>query len=176
MTHIKKTKVFIIDTSAILSGKPINIIGDMVTSSSVSDEFSPGGRSYRSFQFLVEKGLKVMFPSSESVNKINRKSVEIGEENRLSKADKDILALALDFLKLNNKEVIILTDDYSIQNIAVVFKIKFESVNQIGITKKFKWSYRCQGCGKKFKEHINICPICGAEIKTIISNKKTIDN
>ena len=175
MQHSKKTKVFIIDTSAILSGKPINIVGDMVTTSSVSDEFSPGGRSYRSFQFLVEKGLTVMFPSKESVNEINRISIEIGEENRLSKADKDILALSLDFLKVDDKEVIILTDDYSIQNIAIVLKIKFESINQIGITKKFKWSYRCQGCGKKFKEHINICPICGAEIKSKISNKEAID-
>ena len=83
------------------------------------------------------------------------------------------MALALD---KNNEEyeVIILTDDYSIQNVASELKIKFETISQSGITNRFKWICVCRGCCKKFKENINICPICGANTKNIISNKEEL--
>ncbi len=169
------TKVFIIDTSAVLSGKPINIENaKLVTTSLVQNELKPGGKDYKIFQFLKEKGLIVMAPSNESIETINKTSNNTGDKNRLSDADKEILALALDINK-DKKEAIILTDDYSIQNIANVLKIKYQNISQPGITKKFKWTYQCSGCCKKFKENINICPICGASIKNIISSKKLIN-
>ena len=84
------------------------------------------------------------------------------------------MALSLD-IKSEKKEIIILTDDYSIQNVAHVTNINFESISQSGITKKFKWVSRCRGCGKKFKDNISVCPICGADTKNIISIKKDID-
>ena len=170
-----KKQLFIIDTSAILSGKPINIASEnMVTTSSVSDEFKPGGKDYRNFQFLKEKGLLVKLPSKESISLIKRSAGETGDLDRLSSADIEILALALEVNNEKNKEAVILTDDYSIQNVANSLNIKFQSISQRGITKKFKWLYRCPGCGKQFKESIKICPICGTETKISIGNKYQI--
>lgn len=175
MNTKKKTKIFILDTSAILSGKPINLDKvKMVTTPGISKELKPGGRDYQSFQFLIERGLSIRSPSKESINKIKTTSNKTGDANRLSKTDVEILALALDISKDDEKEAIILTDDYSIQNVANVLNIKFETISQSGITKRFKWTCRCRGCGKKFKENIRICPICGAETKTVISSKKVI--
>ena len=173
MTIKNKTKIFIIDTSAILSGKPINLDDvKIVTTPSISGELRPGGRVYQSFQFLIEKGLFFKKPSKESVDKVNIAINKTGDINRLSKTDIEILALALDFEKEN--EPIILTDDYSIQNVAHFLKIKFETISQSGIIKRFKWTCRCRGCGKKFKENIKICPICGTETRTVISGKENI--
>jgi len=170
-----KKQFFIIDTSAILSGKPINLDNaNMSTTPGVSEELKPGGRDYRTFQLLQEKGLIIQSPSKESVNKINKTAEETGDKERLSTADIEILALALDINKDVNKETIILTDDYSIQNVANTLNIKFQSFSQRGITKKFKWMYRCPGCGKRFKESIKICPICGSETKISISHKEHI--
>jgi len=153
----KKSKIFVLDTSAVLSGKPINLENTiMITTPGVSNELKPGGRDYRSFQFLKEKGLAIHAPSKESINKIHRISLETGDNGRLSIADIEVLALAADFCQ--EKEVVILTDDYSIQNVAHVLHIPFETVSQPGITKRFKWIYRCSGCRKKFKENIKICP------------------
>jgi UPF0271 protein len=167
-----KKQLFIIDTSAILSGKPINIASEnMVTTSSVSDEFKPGGKDYRNFQFLKEKGLLAKLPSKESISLIKSSAEETGDLYRLSSADIEILALALEVNNEKNKEAVILTDDYSIQNVANSLNIKFQSISQRGITKKFKWLYRCPGCGKQFKESIRICPICGTETKISIGNK-----
>jgi len=175
MSAIKKTKVFILDTSAIFSGKPINLDNSrIVTTPNASKEINPGGRYYQAFQYLLERGLTIDAPSKDSINKINRISTETGDKDRLSTADREILALALDINKDPNKEAIIITDDYSIQNVAHVLEIKFETISQRGITKKFKWIYRCLGCGKKYEENIKTCPICGASTKGIISHKENI--
>jgi UPF0271 protein len=146
----------------------------MVITPGISKELKSGGRDYRSFQFLLERGLSIQSPTRESTDKIKIISDKTGDTNRLSKTDIEILALALDISKDDEKEPIILTDDYSIQNVAHVLNISFEAISQSGITKRFKWACRCRGCGKKFKENIKICPICGAETKTVIFSKKVI--
>ena len=170
----KKTKFYILDTSAILSGKSINLENaKMITTPDIESEIKPGGKDYQNFQFLKEKGLSYQPPSEKAINTIIKKSKETGDFERLSNIDIQILALSLD-IKSQGNESIIITDDYSIQNISNYLDIKFESINQIGITKRFKWINRCQGCGKKFKENIRICPICGAETKKIIAKKQDI--
>jgi len=175
MVNEKKIRIFILDTSAILSGKPINLDNaTMLTTPGISKELKPGGRDYRSYQFLIERGLTIQSPSNVSIDKVKFISSKTGDKNRLSKTDTEILALALDKSEDIKKEVVILTDDYSIQNVAHVLNIKFESISQLGITKRFKWTCRCRGCGKKFKGNIKICPICGTETKTVISSKKVI--
>ncbi|KYK21603.1 nucleic acid-binding protein [Thermoplasmatales archaeon SG8-52-2] len=173
----KKQKKYVLDTSAILSGKPINLNdSEIVTTFSVSKELSPGGQDYKNFQYLKEKGLNILTPNKETINKVKDFSLKTGDINRLSDTDIEILALALDLKKEKNCDIIILTDDYSIQNVADGLNLKFETINQIGITKRFKWVYRCRGCGKIFKDSIKICPICGTETRNIISNKEDIKN
>lgn len=171
MNYKKKSRTFIIDTSAILSGKSINLENSiMISTSGVYDELKPGGRDYQIFQFLIEKGLTIQYPSKKSIDRIRNIANETGDIDRLSEADMEVLSLALDINKDGTKEAIILTDDYSIQNMAHTLNIKFESISQRGITKKFIWSHRCLGCGKNFKENLKICPICGSATKSIVSN------
>jgi UPF0271 protein len=161
-----KKHVFIIDTSAILSGKTINL-GEAVmnTSPAVSEELKPGGKDYSAFQFLLEKGLSIISPSKESLDIIKKTAEETGDKDRLSIADIEILALALDINKDVCKEAIILTDDYSIQNVASILTIKYQNCSQRGIIKKFNWQYHCPGCKKHFKKSVKICPICGTETR-----------
>ena len=171
----KKHKIYVLDTSAILSGKPINFgEAEIVTTHKVSDELNPGGRDYQNFQFLKEKGLSILSPNKDTLEEVKRVSNRTGDQYKLSDTDIEIIALAEDLKKDENIEVIILTDDYSIQNLSNELNIKFESINQSGITKRFKWVSRCRGCGKKFKDNVKICPICGTETSSIVSNKKVI--
>ena len=144
----------------------------MITSPAVSEELKPGGRDYRAFQFLLEKGLSITTPSKESIDLIQKTAEETGDFNRLSTADIEILALALDINKDKDAEASILTDDYSIQNVASTLNIKYQSFSQKGIIKKFKWQYRCPGCKKQFKETVTICPICGTETRLSRIRKK----
>ncbi len=168
---MKKTRFCILDASAILSGKPIVLDAVVITSPAVYSEFKPGGRDYRMIQFLKEKGLLVLSPSKESIKIVEKSATKTGDLERLSYADKELLALAVEKNKLAGCETVILTDDYSIQNVASSLDIPFESVLQKGITKKFKWGYICTGCRKKFKENIKKCPICGKQVKTVVLRK-----
>ncbi len=170
-----KKKVFIIDTSAVLSGKPIRITDAvLVTTPGVSDEFSPGGRDFQNFELLKEIGLTILLPSKEALDKVIRTAKETGDDRRLSRADIEIVALAVDMMKDQHQEVTILSDDYSIQNLASTLNVQYQGVLQKEITKKFKWISRCPGCGKKFNEQTKICPICGTLTKSSLHHKKDL--
>ena len=173
MSTKKKTKIYILDTSAILSGKPIDFDAEILTTTGVTKEIGPGGKDYFLFQVLLEKKLSIHSPSKDSIKKVNTTSLVTGDSNRLSEVDKELLALALD-VKKEGKKPVIITDDYSIQNTANTLKIEYIGINQQEITRKFKWIYRCRGCGKKFKENIQICPICGDKTKSIILKKENL--
>ncbi|MDI6708242.1 MAG: PIN domain-containing protein [Candidatus Thermoplasmatota archaeon] len=106
-------------------------------------------------------GLNVAQPSEFNVTKVEEIASAIGETPRLSEADIDILALAIEI------GAAILTDDYSIQNVAKELGIKYIAFAQRGITKKILWKYRCTGCNKYFQNFLTICPICGLRVKTV---------
>jgi UPF0271 protein len=95
-------------------------------------------------------------PSVDKVTEVSRKSGDLG---RLSPVDITVLALALD------TGGTILSDDYSIQNVATIMGIGFRPVGMAGIKKVEKWNYKCIGCGKWFKEKSAECPICGSPMK-----------
>ena len=176
MNNTDKTKkIFILDTSVVLSGKPINMKNSMIaTTPKISNELKPSGRDYQAFQFLKEKGLCILTPSTESLKIIDKTSVETGDIGRLSMADKELLAVALDLKKRGENQPVIITDDYSIQNVAYGLDIEFKNISAPGITKKYRWITRCRGCGKKFKENITTCPICGSKTKKIILIKENL--
>ena len=170
-----KKQVFIIDTSAILSGKPIRFDNiSLVTTPAVSDELNPGGRDFRIFELLKEKGLTIHAPSKEAINHVKKTAQETGDDTRLSFADIEIVAIAIDINKEPDHEATILTDDYSIQNVASTLQIKFQGFLQNGITKKYKWVSRCPGCEKQFNKITKICPICGTITKSSVLHKKKL--
>lgn len=104
--------------------------------------------------------LRVSECTSESVKKVEETARRSGDLGRLSPVDITVLALALDVGGT------ILTDDYSIQNTARIMGIPYRAVGQNGIKKVEKWNYRCNGCGKWFKEKADECPICGSSMRS----------
>jgi UPF0271 protein len=164
--------IYIIDSSAVLSGKPLPLDQQQCwTAEEISNEFSVGGSSYRMFQYLREKGLSLHRPTEESKKIVNATIKQMGESLRLSSADQAILALAVDVMHTEKKKAIILTDDYSIQNLASVLNITFQTVSQTGITKTFKWTRRCSGCGRKLKNDESDCKICGSPARFVVDKQ-----
>jgi endoribonuclease Nob1 len=168
-----KKQIFILDTSAILSGKPLYGACDvMMTVPGVSAELKPGGRDYRTFELLQETGLSIHAPSLEALSLIKQAALKTGDSQRLSSADLEVLALAVDVNKEKDTEAVILTDDYSIQNVAVSLHILFVGVSQKEIKKKFKWVFRCPACKKQCADGTTICPICGSALRSPSQKKK----
>ncbi len=172
-----RQQVFIIDTSAILSGKPLNIPqGTLLTTPGVSEEISPGGRDYRTFQLLIEKGLQIHAPTKTSIRQAQECAKKTGDDQRLSSADIEILALALDHKADTDCDVTILTDDYSIQNVALLLNLRFQGFSQKEITQRYQWISHCPGCKRRFLEPVDVCPVCGTKTHVIIDKKKKLSS
>ena len=86
-------------------------------------------------------------------------------QHRLSPTDTEVMALALEL------EAEVLTDDYSVQNLATYLGIPFRPVGIKAIKEVRRWRWRCIGCGKVFDKEMPDCPICGSKLKCTLSKK-----
>ncbi len=150
---------YVLDTSAILSGRIF--AGKLYTTPEVAKEIKPGGHSWRLMEFLMSRGMEIKEPSKKAVDIVKKTAMKTGDIASLSPADIEALALAYEL------NATLLTDDYSMQNVAKELNIKYESVIEEGIKEKFYWIFRCKSCGKFFKEFYEICPVCGGKLKRV---------
>ncbi len=151
---ISVMRVYVIDSSVIFLRKAV--YDNMVTIPEVVSEII----DENSKLYFSVKNLIVEPASEESVKKVISVAKDTGDVHKLSETDIKLLAKALDELKRGN-EVVLVTDDYAIQNVAMKLGINFEGVIQKKISKGYKWVKVCSGCGRKIKS--DICPVCGSE-------------
>jgi UPF0271 protein len=119
------------------------------------------------FNAAVESGkLTIKNPKSIALSEVKKASRKVGDIRYLSEADLQVLALALE-LKGNGLAPLIVTDDYSIQNVANKIGIEFTSLMTLGIKSRIKWSLYCPGCYRKYPpDYIDeTCEVCGTELK-----------
>ncbi len=148
----------VLDSSAILSGKYGSGEHEFYTSPSISLELEKSEMNEK-FQYLIDAGLQIMAPSSDSLQKVRAGAKKTGDINRLSEPDIELLGLALEV------DGVILTSDYSIQNLACELNIPFLSPTGQEITNVIIWEYQCKGCAQIFSEKKKECPICGSQLR-----------
>ncbi|MCK4969446.1 MAG: hypothetical protein KAS77_02925 [Thermoplasmata archaeon] len=150
----------VLDASAILEGYEPTPPSDFVVPSSVVDEVSKG-RAGQRMDNLLSAGLEVRDPSDDSRSQVEFNAKMMGEDTRLSRADKDVLALAMDI------GAPAISDDYSIQNVAASVGVDTIPFKQDGIEEIWRWGIRCPGCYRWFEEaKAAECPVCGTELRT----------
>jgi len=110
----------------------------------------------------VMQGLIVKDPSASSVASVEAVAASTGDDKRISLPDRDLLALAVEE-KAAGKDVDILTDDYSVQNVAKKLGISTTALRQKRIKYKVVWEKRCMGCNRIYKEG-EICEVCGSPL------------
>jgi len=128
------------------------------------------------FNAAVESGkLKVQMPSQRSIDKVKESSKTVGDALFLSEADMHVLALALE-LKDAGYSPSIVTDDYSIQNVANQIGISFTSLMTFGIRFRLYWILYCPACHRKYPADYRLkkCRICGTELKRKPLSKKSV--
>ncbi len=148
-------KVYVIDSSAIFLRKAN--YGCMKTIPEVVDEI----KDENSRLYLSLREVRVEEASEESLKEVMNVAKRTGDIHKLSNTDLKLIAKALDEVKMGN-EAVIVTDDYSIQNVATVLGVEIEKVIQPGISKVFKWVKVCKGCGRRVDG--DVCPVCGSEV------------
>lgn len=147
----------VLDASAFLTGRPFS--GDLFTVPEVLPEVRRHGLT-PPLEALLDNQVTILAPSSEARTRVAAAARSTGDAPRLSPTDVALLALALDL------GAILVTDDYSIQNVAHSLSLQYEGVLEPGIREQWTWTYRCSGCGKKWTEWRKDCPTCGAPLRT----------
>jgi endoribonuclease Nob1 len=152
--------IFILDASAFYTGFYRSINLKFYTTTRIMNEITHILNTSLTLDLLISSGvLVVQDPLIESINKIITTAHHSGDIKKLSKADISILSLAY---QLNETLV---SDDYSIQNVAKFLKIKTISLGNKGIVKLRKWENFCKTCRKQYPSNIKECTICGNPTK-----------
>lgn len=119
------------------------------------------------FNTAVESGrIKIKMPSEEYSNKVKASASKVGDSYLLSETDMQLLSLALE-LKANGDRPEIITDDYSIQNVATQMGIEFYALATFGIRRLLEWIRYCPACHREYPANcaFKTCQVCGTELK-----------
>ncbi len=161
----EKRKVAVLDAAALFArlqlALPLPCYTTPLVLAEVRDEYSRDG---------VEKALStgkllVKPPSKVHVDKACRIAQSVGEIT-LSRTDVEVLALALELFEAGY-EVTVVTDDYSLQNVAKLAGLKVMPVKTRGIKRTKKYKVVCPACKAKLDPAEVIdgrCPICGSKV------------
>ncbi|MCL2157463.1 MAG: ribonuclease VapC [Methanobrevibacter sp.] len=155
---------FILDASAFIGGfKPKNSLN--FTVSEITEEIKDIRSKIIFNEAIDEAKLFIREPDSESVKNLELAISSSGDSLRLSPPDKKLLSLAIDF-KSSGKNVKVITDDYSMQNVLKILNISYESVLTEGIKGVYNWKKTCEGCKKEFPDSYEFddCEVCGSKI------------
>ncbi len=136
----------------------MDFAGEVYVPSSVVTESGVQGLDPRIESFLEAKA-RVLEPRREDLDVVQRASRETGDEASLSSVDRDVLALALQL------GATVVTDDYSIQNVAGKLGLKYQAAVLPGIRENMGWSLRCKGCGRYWRTETDLCPVCGSRLR-----------
>lgn len=151
-------KGFVLDTSVLYYGKDLPEGYECFITPGVVRELNREEMGER-LEMLLATKVRVLSPGVRSLQRVNREAERTGDSRRLSETDKELLALALDL----GYELI--SDDYSIQNLARVLGVPCRGMDQKGIAEVFEWQARCRGCGKMFSADVRVCDVCGSGTK-----------
>ena len=119
------------------------------------------------FKAAIDSG-KVLLkrPSEEAVRQVEACAIQVGDSFFLSETDKQVLALALELnIAAENPQVV--TDDYSMQNVAKRLEIEFTSLATLGVRRVLEWVRYCPACHREYAANrASIeCDVCGTELK-----------
>lgn len=158
----------VLDTSAFLSGfDPLSVNDDQFTVPNVEEEIGTNSIVWVRFKTAVENGkIKIRPPTEEFWNKVKTSATRVGDAFFLSETDMQLLALALELKSLGCNPLII-TDDYSIQNVATQAEIQFASLATYGIRRLLTWIRYCPACHKEYPADYSSakCIVCDTDLK-----------
>jgi len=163
-----KKRVIVLDTSAFIMGyNPMSVDEEQYTTPLVLEELSPKSSTWLRLNVAVETGkIKLQAPKRRFIRRIRILSGEVGDLRYLSDVDVQILALSLE-LSESGFNTLVVSDDYSVQNIADQLGLEYRSLATLGIRYRFKWVLYCPACHRKYSHECKDkrCEVCGTLLK-----------
>jgi len=174
---MNRLRTVVLDTSAFIAGfDPAAVGDDLYSVPAVEEELTAQSLSRLRFDAAVQRGrLKIREPSSKYLAMVKKSSTESGDMRFLSEADLQILGLAME-LRAGGHAPTIVTDDYSIQNVAKKIGVDFTPLVTFGIRYYLHWLLYCPACRKKYPSDYESksCEICGTQLKRKPLSKRPV--
>ena len=175
MTVLKKGSILVFDTNIFLTGIDFNFFKETIfTTPEVIDEIQV--KRYKDknrnvinrIEVAVELGKLFIEKANENyIDIVLAKSKLTGDINALSNADVGLIALALELMDTYNQEIVLYTNDYSMENLCSELNIKFMPMFKEGIKEKVFFEIYCPYCKSIFKpkDFNKVCEMCGSKLK-----------
>lgn len=165
---IRGKRALVLDTSALIAGfDPFAVADSVYTVPAVRQELASNSMVYTRFKAAIDSGkLHVKTPSDSSLSEVDMSSKDVGDIRFLSEVDKQVLGLALE-LKHRGEDPLVVTDDYSIQNVANQLGLEFAPLVTFGIRYRLNWMIYCPACHREYPADYRskTCQTCGTEVK-----------
>ncbi|MFX0170055.1 MAG: NOB1 family endonuclease [Candidatus Hodarchaeota archaeon] len=173
----KKPEIFVIDTSAIIHR--IQYTAEdvrLATTPLLEKEMREKGLKESVDLLIATQKLQVITPTTTALQRVRKAASQLGDLSFLSEPDQHLLALALD-LRDQTFHPIVVTDDYSIQNVAKQLGLDIKSVTQRGIREIIRWEIYCKACGYQdaMMTKDEPCPVCGSPVKRRAIDKESLN-
>ena len=149
---------YVADSAVFIMGYPVESTL-LITVPAVVNELKSSEAAMR-FELAREEGARVEAPQPDMMEDVLIMAKHTRDVEELSTTDIEILAKALE----RKDNATLLTDDYAVQNVAVMLGIDVKPIVQKKIRDILVWEKQCVGCRKRFDEG-DICPICGSDLK-----------
>ena len=171
----KKNSILIFDANIFLIGIDFNVIPQKIyTVPKILEELRVEKYALRNRNIMnrvnvaIDNGnLIIKDPTNNYLKQVEKSSHKTGDIRALSKADQQLIALALELQDLFNEEVILYTNDYSIQNCCKELNIHYESLIKRGIRRKINFEVYCPHCKTLYDAYkLNeLCEVCGSKLR-----------
>ncbi|MBD3256524.1 MAG: hypothetical protein GF383_15620 [Candidatus Lokiarchaeota archaeon] len=168
-------RILIFDTNIFLLGINFNVIKGLVyTSPRIIEEVSVARYLDKNRNILSRinvaieiKKLRIKSPSTFYLEQVLAKAKETGDYIALSEADLELIGLALELTEEINSEVILYTNDYTMENLCAQMNITYSPMIKKGIKAKKQWEVFCPVCKRKFGANCTekYCDVCGVKLK-----------
>jgi UPF0271 protein len=170
--------ILVVDTSALMAQVQYAAPDvELATTPLLLDEMHKHGLE-ETVQTLVDtQKMRILAPTQASLKTVVEAAKSLGDLKYLSEPDQQLLALALD-LSQQGYRAVVLTDDYSIQNVAQRLSIDIRGVGQAGIRSVIEWETYCSACHRRFPSGAkgDICPVCGTPLKRRARRKQQVSH
>lgn len=108
--------------------------------------------------------IRVVAPERTFLEEAVRAARSVGSLHKLSGTDVEVIAVALQ-LKAKYSEVIVITDDYELQNTLMYIGVSFKPLRTRGIREVRVFAVYCPTCGyTPSRPSEDVCPLCGSKI------------
>ena len=168
--------IFVIDTSAIFRQDQFTAENiQLATTPLIEKEMDQKGLKDTVELLKATNKLRIIDPTPNALKRVKETAAQLGDLQYLSTPDLHLLALALD-LNAQNLHAVIVSDDYSIQNVAQSLSVDYKSATTSGIREVINWETYCSACGHKEPKGTQetICPVCGTALKRRAVHKEQI--